>query len=75
MLSIDITAIGLKKRHIGFSSQLQLNLARDVKRSKKRFYMQMNSKRKTQENVGLLMNAAEELEINDMKRSRYSVPS
>lgn len=52
-----------------------MNLARDVKGSKKRFYMQMKSKRKTQENVGLLMNAAEELEINDMKRSRYSVPS
>lgn len=35
---------------------MEVNLARDVKGNKKGFYKYINSKRKTRENLGLLLN-------------------
>ena len=48
---------------------MELSLARDVKDKKKGFYKSINSKRKTMENVGPLLNAARELVTNDTEKA------
>lgn len=49
-----------------------MNLARDVKGNKKGFCISMNSKRKTQKNVGLLLKAAGELMRNKEEVKLFS---
>ncbi|PKU33022.1 rna-directed dna polymerase from mobile element jockey-like [Limosa lapponica baueri] len=49
-------------------ANLELNLARGVKGNKKGFYKYINSKRKTRENVGQLLNGAGELVTRDMEK-------
>ena len=60
MLS-DHTRMGLGK--------LELNLSRDVKGNKKGFYKYVNSKRKSRENMGLLLNGEGEQATNDMEKT------
>lgn len=48
---------------------MELSLARNVRDSKKVFYKFINSKRKTTENVGLLLNAAREPMTNDLEKA------
>jgi len=45
-----------------------LNLARDMYSNKKGFYKYVNSKRKTMENVGPLLNGARKVLTNDTKK-------
>lgn len=47
-----------------------MNLEKNVKGSNKGFYRYLNSKRKTRENVGPLLNGARELVINDMEKAK-----
>jgi len=46
-----------------------LNLARDVKGNKKGFHKHLKGKRKSRENVGLLLNVARELVTQDMEKA------
>ena len=46
---------------------MELNLARIMKGNKKGFYKYISRKRKTLENVGLLLNGAEDLVTKDME--------
>ena len=48
---------------------LELKLARDVKDNKKGFYKYVNSKRKTRENVGPLLNEAGALVTEDTEKA------
>jgi len=48
---------------------LELNLARDVKNNKKGFFKYISSKRKTRENVGLLLNEAGVLVTEDAEKA------
>lgn len=50
-------------------ANLELNLGRDAKGSKKGFYKYMNSKGKTRESVSALLNRAGELVTNDMEKA------
>ncbi|GAB0179374.1 mitochondrial enolase superfamily member 1 [Grus japonensis] len=47
---------------------LELNLARDVKDNKKGFFKYISSKRKTRENVGLLLNEVGALVMEDTEK-------
>ena len=47
-----------------------MNLARNVKGKKKGFYRYINSKRKTSENVGPLLNGAVDLVTNDTEKAK-----
>ncbi|GAB0202805.1 mitochondrial enolase superfamily member 1 [Grus japonensis] len=49
-------------------AHLELNLARDVKDNKKGFFKYINSKRKTRENVGLLLNEVGTLVMEDTEK-------
>ena len=48
---------------------LELNLARDVKNNKKSFFKYISSKRKTRENVGLLLNKVGALVTEDTEKA------
>ncbi|PKU45588.1 rna-directed dna polymerase from mobile element jockey-like [Limosa lapponica baueri] len=48
---------------------LELNLKRDVKGSKKSFFKYISSKRKTKENVGLLLNEVGALAMEDTEKA------
>ncbi|GAB0176369.1 mitochondrial enolase superfamily member 1 [Grus japonensis] len=48
---------------------LELNLARDVKDNKKGFFKYISSKRKTRENVGLLLNEVGALVTEDTEKA------
>ena len=48
---------------------MELNLVRDVKDNKKGFYVYVNGKRKTGENVNLMLNGAGALVIQYMEKS------
>ncbi|KAK4807097.1 hypothetical protein QYF61_018438 [Mycteria americana] len=50
-------------------SQMELNLARDVKGNKKGFYKYIGDKRKARENVGPLLNEAGDLVTQDMEKA------
>ncbi|XP_068809550.1 uncharacterized protein [Struthio camelus] len=50
-------------------AHLELNLARDVKDNKKGFFKYITSKRKTRENVGLLLNGAGALVTKDIEKA------
>ncbi|KAK4827148.1 hypothetical protein QYF61_015102 [Mycteria americana] len=50
-------------------ADLELSLARDVKDNKKGFYKFINSKRKTKENMGPLLNVARELVTNGTEKA------
>ncbi|GAB0195017.1 mitochondrial enolase superfamily member 1 [Grus japonensis] len=50
-------------------AHLELNLARDVKDNKKGFFKYINSKRKTRENVGLLLNEVGALVMGDTEKA------
>jgi len=50
-------------------SHLELNLARDVKDNKKRFFKYISSKRKTRENVELLLNEVGVLVTEDTEKA------
>lgn len=47
-----------------------LSLTRNVKDNKKRFYKYINSKRKTKENMGPLLNGAEALVTKDTEEPK-----
>lgn len=49
---------------------MELNLARGVKGNKKGFYKYINSKRKSRENMGQLLNGAGELVARDMEKAK-----
>ena len=51
-------------------ADLELNLAKDVKGNRKGFYKYINSKRKTRENMDLLLNGAAELVANEMPKAK-----
>lgn len=48
---------------------MKLNLARDIKSNKQGFSKYVGNKRKTRENVGLLLNGAEDLVTQDMEKA------
>ena len=48
---------------------LELNLVKDVKGNKKSFYKYIRSKRKTRENMGLLLNGTRNLVQKDMEEA------
>ncbi|GAB0182218.1 hypothetical protein GRJ2_000687100 [Grus japonensis] len=50
-------------------THLELNLARDVKDNKKGFFKYISSKRKTRENVGLLLNEVGALVMEDTEKT------
>jgi len=50
-------------------AHLELSLARDVKDNKKSFFKYINSKRKTRENVGLLLNEVGVLVTEDAEKA------
>ncbi|GAB0202578.1 mitochondrial enolase superfamily member 1 [Grus japonensis] len=50
-------------------THLELNLARDVKDNKKGFFKYISSKRKTKENVGLLLNEVGALVMEDTEKA------
>ena len=50
---------------------LELNLTRDMKSNKKGFYRNI-SKRKTKENVGLLLHENGDLETEDLEKAKVS---
>jgi len=50
-------------------AHLELNLARDVKNNKKSFFKYISSKRKTRENVGLLLNKVGALVTEDTEKA------
>ncbi|PKU47794.1 rna-directed dna polymerase from mobile element jockey-like [Limosa lapponica baueri] len=50
-------------------ANLELNLARDVKYNKKGLFKYIHSKRKTRENVGLLLNEAGALVMEDTEKA------
>ncbi|GAB0178125.1 mitochondrial enolase superfamily member 1 [Grus japonensis] len=56
-------AMGKAKAH------LELNLARDVKNNKKDLFKYISSKRKTRENVGLLLNKVGALVTEDTEKA------
>lgn len=62
----DLAGIGLRKA----KGDLQLNLARDMKGSKKGFYKYIKSKKKTKESMGLILNVAGDLVKNDMEKAK-----
>ncbi|GAB0204020.1 mitochondrial enolase superfamily member 1 [Grus japonensis] len=51
-------------------ANLELNLVRGVKDNEKGFYKYINSKRKTRENMGQLLNGAGELVTRDMEKAK-----
>lgn len=49
---------------------LGLNLAKDIKDSKKSFFKYINNKKKTKENMGPLLNGAAILVIEDTEKAK-----
>lgn len=51
--------------------QTKLNLARDIKSNKQGFSKYVSNKRKTRENMGLLLNGVEDLVMQDMEKAEH----